>query len=131
MPHVLVIDDDEQYLFLLKAMLGRSGYEVSVAHGGKQGIEICESIHVDLVITDVVMPEMEGLEVIMELKQRFSGVKIIAISGGGSNNPGNYLNLATGFGAHSTLTKPFRRVELLETVEELLGQAGCYTQRQE
>jgi len=121
MPHVLVIDDDEQYLCLLKALLNREGYEVLAARDGKQGLEICEGTHVDLAISDIVMPEMEGLEVIMELKKRFSGVKIIAISGGGRNHPGDYLNLATGFGANSTLTKPFSGEELLATVKELVG----------
>jgi len=122
MPCILVIDDDEQFLGMMDTMLKLGGYEVLVARDGREGIRICEKTHLDLVITDVIMPEMDGLEVIMELKRRFSGVKIVAVSGvGGRNGPGRYLEIATFFGAHSTLTKPFSQEKLLKTVKELVG----------
>jgi CheY-like chemotaxis protein len=121
MPRVLVIDDDEQYLALMEAMLARMGYEVLAADNGKQGIRMCENTRMDLVVTDVVMPEMEGLEVIMELRRKCPDVKIIAISGGGYNHPTDYLNLAAGLGADSTLTKPFSNKDLLESIKQLLG----------
>lgn len=119
MPHVLVIDDDEQLRGMLRAMLDRAGYEVSVAGDGRQGLKTLETKRVDVVITDIVMPDMEGLEVIMALRRKYSDMKIIAISGGGRNDPHGYLNVATALGANSTLTKPFSREELLSALKEL------------
>ena len=119
MQRILVIDDDEHFLSLMSRMLDRAGYEVVAASDGREGIRVCQKTRVDLVITDVVMPEMEGLEVIMELKRKFSGMRIIAISGGGRIQPGNYLDMAAALGASRTLTKPFSCEEFLETVREL------------
>ena len=121
MVRILVIDDDEQFLLLMQAMLNRGKFDVVVAHNGKQGIKICETTHVDLVITDLIMPEMEGLEVIMELKQKAPKAKILAISGGGRNDPGGYLNLATTLGANGALSKPFGLETLLNAVNELIS----------
>jgi CheY-like chemotaxis protein len=121
MPRILVIDDDEQFLGLMQAMLNRGNFDIVVARNGKQGMDICASTPVDLVITDLIMPEMEGLEVIMELKQKVPDTKIIAISGGGRNDPGGYLNLAIALGANSVLTKPFGLETLLKTVEQLVA----------
>ena len=76
----------------------------------------------DLVITDIIMPEMEGLEVIIGLRKEFPDLKIIGMSGGARLQPGDYLNLACALGANrTTLTKPFEREELLEAVRELVG----------
>ncbi len=121
MPRILVIDDDEQFLRLMQAMLQRGNFDVVVAHSGKQGVRICENTHFDLVITDLIMPDMEGLEVIMELKQKAPNVKILAVSGGGRNDPVGYLNLAMALGAHGALTKPFGLETLLKTVGQLVS----------
>ncbi|MDR3557502.1 MAG: response regulator transcription factor [Syntrophobacteraceae bacterium] len=121
MPRVLVIDDDEQFLNLMKTALSRNKFEVIVAHNGKQGIKMCENTPVDLVITDLIMPEMEGLEVIMELKQKVPNLKILAVSGGGRNDPASYLDLATALGAKCALTKPFSMETLLKTVKQLIS----------
>jgi YesN/AraC family two-component response regulator len=75
---------------------------------------------VDLVITDVLMPEKDGLEVIMEIRAKLPQVKIIAISGGGRISHTDYLVAARRLGAHRTLSKPFIRQELLDTLHELL-----------
>ena len=122
MPRILVIDDDEQFLSLMQAMLNRAKFEVVAVRNGKQGIEICEGSHVDLVITDLIMPDMEGIEVIMELKKKSPNVKILAVSGGGRNDPGGYLNLATALGANEVLTKPFGLETLLKTVKNLISE---------
>lgn len=124
MPRILVIDDDEQFLRLMQTSLSRAQFEVLAARSGKQGIKTCESTHVDLVITDLIMPEMEGLEVIMELKQKIPNVKILAVSGGGRNDPGSYLELATALGANGALTKPFSMEMLIKTVNQLISEAG-------
>ena len=121
MPRVLVIDDDEQIVILLRSMLKRAGYEVLEARDGGRGMKLCRSERVDLVITDIIMPEMEGLELIMGLKREFPDMKIIAVSGGARNKPADYLNMASKLGAHRILTKPFERRELLTAVKELVG----------
>ena len=76
----------------------------------------------NLIITDIVMPEKEGLETIMEFRRRSPGVKIIAISGGGKIEANEYLNLAQMLGAQKTFSKPFELKKLLEEVRELLQQ---------
>lgn len=121
MPQILVIDDDLQTLFLLREMLDQAGYGVLVAPDGKEGIRVCESTRVDLVITDVFMPEMEGLAVIMALRREFPDIKIIAVSGGGRIGPDDYLKMAGKLGANRTFTKPLGRNVLLDAVKELVG----------
>jgi CheY-like chemotaxis protein len=121
MVRILVIDDDEQMLLMLRTMLERAGYEVLVALDGIRGMKACRSTPVDLVITDIVMPEMEGLEIIMALKREFPSMKIIAVSGGARNKPGDYLRMAAGLGANRTFTKPFDRREMLTAIKELVG----------
>lgn len=120
MDHILIIDDDDQFRAMLYEMLERSGYEVTEASDGKEGIKFYRENPTDLIITDLIMPEKEGIETIQELKQDFSDVKIIAISGGGRVGPEDYLQLAKMLGAQRTLTKPVDRDELLKVVEELL-----------
>jgi len=90
------------------------------AADGIEGLEIYRQEPTDLVITDLIMPEKEGIETIIELKRDFPEVKIIAMSGGGRIEPESYLNIAQKLGALQTLTKPFDRKELLEAVHNLL-----------
>jgi CheY-like chemotaxis protein len=118
---VLVIDDDENVLALMRTMLEREGYDVLDTPDGGKGMKLCRCRHVDLVITDIIMPDMEGLEVIMGLRREMPDVKIIAVSGGGHIQPGDYLKLASVLGANTTLTKPFTRSELVNAVRELVG----------
>lgn len=122
MSTILVIDDEPQILNMLQKMLELEGYTVLTAADGKQGLRACEKNPIDLVITDVVMPEVEGLEVIMSLKKSYPTIKIIAISGGARIQPGDYLNMAEIFGAQRTFTKPFERQAMLDAVKELLDQ---------
>jgi CheY-like chemotaxis protein len=118
---ILVIDDDENVLTLMRRMLEPEGYDVLDAPDGRNGLRLCSCRHVDLVITDIIMPEMEGLEVIMGLRREMPDVKIIAVSGGGRIQPGDYLELASALGADLTLTKPFTLNELRDAVRELMG----------
>jgi DNA-binding response OmpR family regulator len=124
MPLILVIDDDDQIRDMLREMLERAGYEVVLAADGDEGLRLFRERRADLVITDVVMPNKEGIEMIMELRVEFPKVKIIAISGGGRLGPETYLDLAEGFGAMRVFSKPFRLNELLAAVRELLGEDG-------
>jgi YesN/AraC family two-component response regulator len=102
-------------------ILEREGHEVMDAPDGKVGIELYRKEPADVVITDIIMPDKEGLETIMDLRREYPEVKVIAISGGGRVKSGDYLHMAAKFGAQLTLTKPFEQEELLEAVRELLG----------
>jgi len=120
MARLLIIDDDDQFRGMLRHMLEREGYEIVDAPNGKEGIRRYREDPADLIITDMLMPEKEGVETIMELKRDFPDVKIIAISGGGRIGPEEYLYVAKKIGALQTLTKPIGREELLKAVREIL-----------
>jgi DNA-binding response OmpR family regulator len=120
MKRILVIDDEEQVLNALGSALAREGYGVVKAFNGIEGMKLHRENPVDLVITDLIMPEKEGIETIRELTAEFPSIKIIAISGGGRIGPEHYLPMAKMFGAQRTLTKPIGRDELVRTVKELL-----------
>ncbi len=121
MKRILVIDDDTQIRQMLRQMLERADYEVNDASNGVEGIELQRARPFDLIITDIIMPEKEGIETIMELRRDFKDVKIIAISGGGRINSRDHLNVANMCGVDRTFGKPFDREELLEAIQELLG----------
>jgi DNA-binding response OmpR family regulator len=117
---ILVIDDDEVIRSLLRSLLERDGYDVMEAENGKIGLKLIRENGADLVITDLIMPEKEGIETIRELRRDFSDVKIIAISGGGAIGPETYLQMAKGMGAHRVFEKPFKLKEMSEAIRELL-----------
>jgi DNA-binding response OmpR family regulator len=119
---VLVIDDDDQMRTLLRQVMEWAGYEVVEAGDGREGMQKQRKQPADLVITDLIMPEQEGLETITCLKREFPGTRIIAISGGGRIGPEAYLPAAQELGADRVFSKPFDVRELAETVRELL----CY-----
>ena len=118
---ILVIDDDEQMRVLLQQAMQWAGYEVVAAENGRQGQQMFEEKPADLITTDLIMPEQEGLETIRILKQRYPAVKIIAISGGGRIGPEAYLPTAMELGADRIFAKPFDVKELIAAVQELLG----------
>lgn len=120
MARILVIDDDEQVLDMLYESLTREGYDVLRASNGEQGLRLYREGHVDLIITDLIMPEKEGIETITELRQDFPDVKIIAISGGGRTGTKDYLHMAKIFGVQRTFTKPVAREQLLDSIRELI-----------
>ena len=117
---IIIIDDDDQIREMLKQMLAREGYEILTASNGKEGIRLYRERQTDLIITDIVMPEKDGLETIMELRKDFPEVKVIAMSGGGRIGPESYLQAAKRLGAVRTLTKPFEREEMLNVVREVI-----------
>jgi YesN/AraC family two-component response regulator len=121
MASILIIEDDDQLRAMLREMLGRTGYEVTEARNGNEGIKLYRENPTDLVITDIIMPEKEGVETIIELKRDFPDVNIIAISGGGRIPAEEYLRMVKKLGAKHTLVKPFVREKLLEAVEDLIG----------
>ena len=121
MAKILIIDDEEQVRLYLRSILEPEGHEVVEAPDGKVGLQLYREEPVDLIITDVFMPEKEGLETIRELRREYPEVKIIAISGGGRTGNLDFLPLAKTFGALRTLAKPFDRQEMLDAVQEVLG----------
>ena len=120
MGRVLVIDDEPQIRSMLRMMLERAGHEVEEAPDGIEGIRIYRNNPADLIISDLIMPNKDGIGMIIELKKEFPDVKIIAMSGGGLNKPEGYLEGAKKLGAQRTLTKPIDRDELLRTVSDTL-----------
>lgn len=124
MARILVIDDDHMVLSLIKKVLERENYEVVTASDGKEGLNIYEEQKqdIDLVITDLIMPETEGIGVILSLRKQDPDLKIIAMSGGGKVFPGDYLKIAKGCGATLTHKKPVKIQELVQSVQELLEQ---------
>ena len=125
MRRILIIDDDHHILIMTKKMLERAGFEVELASNGNEGLELFKKVPVDLVITDIIMPEKEGLETIREMKRIRSDLKIIAMSGGGKISSDNYLDTAKIFGATRILGKPFSQKQMVSTVQELLGDVAA------
>jgi DNA-binding response OmpR family regulator len=120
-PTILIIDDEAQVRVLLKSLLERAGYLVDVAGDGKEGMRLFRQKRHRLVITDLIMPEKEGIETISELRAEPDVPRIIAVSGGGRAPSEGYLLLAKRLGADATLRKPIPLNVLLGTVRELIG----------
>lgn len=120
MARILIIDDESQIRSMLRLMLERVGYEVIEAADGMDGIRQYRDNPADLIITDLIMPNKDGIGMIIELKKEFPEVKIIAMSGGGVNRPEGYLDGAKKLGATRTLTKPIDRDEMINAVKETL-----------
>ena len=123
MATILLVDDDNQVRDMLKKIFVMEGYEVVEAADGLQATELYDPEVIDLVVTDIVMPEKEGLQTIREIKQVNPEARIIAISGGGRIKPEDYLDWANRIGVDQTFTKPIRRTEILAAISELLDGA--------
>jgi DNA-binding response OmpR family regulator len=121
MAGILIVEDDRDLREMLRTSLVRRKYTVLEASNGKDAISRFKPAVVDLVITDIIMPDEDGLKVIMQLKELKPGLKIIAISGGGKAGPGNYLNLARALGADEIFPKPFSLTNLLSRIDVILG----------
>lgn len=120
MAKILIIEDDEEVREYLESVLSRAGYQCLSAHNGQAGVDLFMVNPVDLVITDIIMPEKDGIETIMDLRRKNSSLKVIAISGGGRAEPENYLHSAKLLGANRTMKKPFTNEEMLEAIRDLL-----------
>jgi two-component system response regulator (stage 0 sporulation protein F) len=114
MATILVIDDEESMRALLRATLEGAGHEVTEASNGRVGLALYRFRPTDLVITDILMPEMNGLDMVVELTREFLHTKVIAISGAGGEQ--NVLDLAKLLGARRTFRKPFSLPRLLDAV---------------
>jgi CheY-like chemotaxis protein len=133
MAKILIVDDEEDVRIALQQVLERAGYEVSVAATGNEGLDLLNKERADLVITDVIMPGIDGITTARKIREKYRGTRIIVISGGGKAAPEpyepdaistrSYLASASSAGADRTLTKPFDRDELLRVVRSLLGES--------
>lgn len=118
---ILMIDDNEQLRDLLRAALLKMGYEVTSASNGAEAIDAIAKTSFDVVITDLLMPEKDGIEVIGELRRRQPHARIVAMSGGGRGSREHYLQTAKGLGAHALLGKPFSVTELGAALDTALA----------
>jgi len=131
MASILIIDDEKDIRDALQMVLERAGYEVRVASNGNEALELQREAPAQLVITDIIMPEKDGVRTIKELSREFPGLRIIAISGGGGVEPlaykpgaittTAYLAAAKEVGADRVFSKPFDRKDLIQAVDDLLG----------
>lgn len=119
MAKILVVDDDQQIRSLLMRVFVSSGYDVRTAENGAVGIKMLREEAADLLVTDILMPEKEGIETIMEVKRDFPGMKIVAISGGDRDGC-DFLPMTKPLGADCSLRKPFSLEEISKVVKELL-----------
>ncbi len=119
---ILVVDDDDQLREMLRKMLEKAGYEVIEASDGKEALNLQEKSPSDLMITDIIMPEKEGIDTIMDFRMNYPQVRIIAMSGGGRIGPTEYLDMAEKLGADKTFAKPFSSKAMLATIRDLLQQ---------
>ncbi len=118
MAQILIVDDEEKFRHVLREILEFAGHEVLEAGGGAEDLEVYLRLQPDLVIIDIKMPGKDGIETIMELRRKYPGVRIIAMSGGGVENP--RIEMAKHLGADRTLDKPFYKREVLGAVDSLI-----------
>ncbi len=119
-PVILIVEDDRELREMLRLSLTRRKFTVIEAENGKEAIAHFKPSVTDLVIVDLIMPEEDGLKVIMKMKQIKPEIKIIAISGGGKAGPASYLQLARTLGADEAYPKPFSLHDLISRIESLL-----------
>ena len=124
MARLMVIDDERLARLTLRKILERVGHEVVEATNGAEGIAMFRAHPCEFVVTDIVMPDKEGVETIKELKRDFPQVPVIAISGGGRTRNLDFLKLAKQHGADMVLAKPFSHDDLSTAVADILAKRG-------
>lgn len=117
--NILVIDDSPAVRDVVAIALARAGHEAQVASNGREGLEIAERHAIDVVVTDVFMPECDGIEVIRALRERQPDLPLVAMSGGSLSLGQDFLKIAQHLGAVAALRKPFEPKELVAVVEGL------------
>lgn len=120
MARILIIDDDRAVQLSIQLALEREGHQVVCASDGEEGLSAFASKTPDLVITDLIMPNKEGIETIIQLRVRDPKTPILAISGGGRLSNADFLKMAAKVGANAILAKPFERQDLIAAVRGLL-----------
>ena len=121
---ILVVDDEADVIRMITLILEDADYQVLSVNRGEDAIKLLVSQAVDLIVTDIIMPDMEGIEFIQSVKESHPTLPIVAISGGGRSHNSDFLRFARGLGAQATLSKPSRREELLAAVSKVLAPAA-------
>jgi CheY-like chemotaxis protein len=124
MAHILVIDDDPAIQNIFTQLLESRNHTVDTASEGKEGLKKMRESRPDLIITDIMMPEMDGLELVQNIRDHHPSLPVIAISGGMQATAMDFLPLAKRFGACRVFQKPVELPDLLQAVEELLAEAA-------
>ncbi len=119
-PSLLVVDDDANIRQIMRFLLEAAGYRVLCAVDGKEAMKLIEAQPFDLILTDMLMPGSDGLELLSAMKKSRSTVRVLVMSGGGMIGVADYLKVAKKLGAHGVLEKPFTGETLLATVADLL-----------
>lgn len=117
---ILVIDDEPVLRSVIGAMLRSLGHEVAEASDGRIGMDILRGATYDLVLTDIIMPNQEGIETIRAIVAKYPAMKIIAMSGGGSSANFDFLDIAKEFGASAMLQKPFHKEQLRDVLRAVM-----------
>ena len=117
----LIIDDEDLSRMLIDTALKKAGYETTLLKDGQDAEEAIREDTYDLVVTDLLMPGKEGVDVIDDLKQNHPQIKVIAVSAGGVVGHSSYLKLAQAYGADAVLEKPFTAAQLISTVSDVLS----------
>jgi len=120
MADILIIDDEGLMREMLRAILTREGWSVQTAVNGLDGLKKVTAAPPRLVVTDIIMPEGEGIETIRALRKSWPAVRILAMSGGGRHGAFGFLEIARKLGAHATIDKPFARADVVALVRSLM-----------
>lgn len=118
---VLLIDDEPMVRKIVRKMLERAGHEVVDVENGREGLHQLKRAEFDLIVTDIIMPDVEGIEVLMTVCEQHPSIAVVAMSGGGSIGNVDFLDVARKLGAAATLQKPFTSEALLEAIDQGSG----------
>lgn len=122
MAHILIVEDDEQFREMLVQMLTNDKHRVTIAHDGEEGLRLCSQVRPDLIVTDILMPRMDGIETIMELSRQGVNIPVIAVSGGRRSISAEFnLESALLMGVKAILAKPFSRTDLRQAIQQALA----------
>ncbi len=124
MPHILIIDDDATMRDVLSEMMQMEGFDATVAEDGLKALKLLEQSAFDCIITDIIMPEKEGLETILYVRKTYPDIPIIAMSGGARIKPESYLDIAIQFGARYVFSKPFEKKEFMAAIKNCLADSS-------
>lgn len=123
MARILLVDDEPLLRDTLRIALQGAGHTVSVAPDGKSALNLLVDEKFDVIVTDILMPETDGLEMIMRVRKESGNVRIIAMSGGGRTRNMDMLDFAKSFGADAVLAKPFLPKELISSIASVMGRS--------
>lgn len=123
-PSILIVDDEAELCDVMHEVLTARGYAVERAADGVEASKAISHQTFDLVITDLIMPEKDGIQLMNEVRRKYPDVRVVAMSGGGHVAREQYLRIARGLGAHAVLEKPFSNQALVDLVEQVLPLSG-------